>query len=373
MHNINPKILDDLASDDCLLEVIPSWTVEHAEENIWLHSEKGDSLIFSGDMGEYHILTETSSAGLIERRISRSTGKRYKISALVNLWALGVIRVRDEQAALYDSGKDERFRWQDEYFKAFSNSENSVSLMNRKLRNSSVCIIGAGAAGSLAALILTAAGVGRIRLIDGDIIALSNLPRQFLYPESSVGRLKVEVLREILMHHSSQVKVENIAEFINSQKQAVTAVRGTDFVLLTADQPRLKIREWVGKASLELHIPYLAMASNWIGPISVPFNSLCYLCQARNYRSRYPDPTSFVKKLIEEPLPDRSAFGPRPASVASFMASTILHFLSGNSTKKSLFESFKVSLGGDLERLTYTRYRNCPACGTLTSHSSAQS
>src|SRR5437867_5118184 len=62
----------------------------------------------------------------------------------------------------------------------------------RRLKNSSVLIVGIGALGSSVALSLAAAGVGRLGLVDFDIVEASNLPRQLLYDMNSVGRAKVE-------------------------------------------------------------------------------------------------------------------------------------------------------------------------------------
>ncbi|QJI29621.1 hypothetical protein HKK55_13120 [Pseudomonas sp. ADAK18] len=365
MLSLRNRILDDLTNEEYTLELIPSWTLEDIVDVIWLHSEKGESLNFSDTENEYQILKDAIPTGLIKKRVSERTGKPYKISALARLWELGVIRVYDRiDNEEIELTRDTRFIWQDAYFRAFSSSEHSVSQMNKRLQNSTVCIVGAGAAGSLTALMLTAAGVGKLRLVDGDTVASSNLPRQILYPENSIGRLKIEVLRNLLLSHHSHLEVETLNTFVDSQERANEITTGVDFLILTADQPRLKIREWIGKASLSLHVPYLAMGGNWIGPISVPYYSPCYLCQARTYRSRYSDPISFLEKVVKEPLPDRAAFGPRPALVASFVASTTLHYLSGTGTERSLFESFKVSLDGNTERLAYRRYRNCAACAT---------
>ncbi|MEH7977464.1 HesA/MoeB/ThiF family protein [Pseudomonas aeruginosa] len=361
MRTVRPSILDDLTSDECILEVVPSWTMECARDRLWLHGERGESLVFTPEQDEYLVLIEASSLGLIGGRFSTSTGKRYRASALINLWELGVIRVHDAVAP--EHSDDDRFIWQNEYFKAFSSSENPLSRINGRLKEATVSIVGAGATGSLVALMLTSAGIGKVRLIDGDRVMRSNLPRQFLYRESSIGKLKVEVLREILLEHCSQVQVEVLPNYVDSLEEAHRAAREASFLLLTADQPRLNIREWIGKASLALGTPYLAMASNWIGPLSIPFRSPCYLCQARTYRSRYADPVSLLQKVTSEPLPARAAFGPRPALVASFMAAAIIHYLSDTYSLDLLFESFKVSLDGQGERQVYVRYRNCPACG----------
>ena len=65
-----------------------------------------------------------------------------------------------------------------------------------RLLESSVLLIGAGGLGCPLALYLSAAGVGRIGLVDDDVVDASNLQRQILYSTSDVGRPKVEVARE---------------------------------------------------------------------------------------------------------------------------------------------------------------------------------
>src|SRR3990170_1113048 len=61
-----------------------------------------------------------------------------------------------------------------------------------KLKGSRVVIAGAGGLGSPVAIYLTAAGIGRIRVIDHDEVALSNLNRQILHSEEDIGKKKVD-------------------------------------------------------------------------------------------------------------------------------------------------------------------------------------
>ena len=68
----------------------------------------------------------------------------------------------------------------------------------RKLKASSVLCIGAGGLGSPAALYLAAAGVGRLGLVDFDVVDFSNLQRQVLHGTPDVGRPKLESARERL-------------------------------------------------------------------------------------------------------------------------------------------------------------------------------
>ncbi|BCV66543.1 hypothetical protein TUM17387_19020 [Shewanella carassii] len=66
------------------------------------------------------------------------------------------------------------------------------------LRAKTVAIVGLGGLGHHLARSLAAAGVGRLILIDPDIVELGNLPRQLLYNEQDIGRLKVDVAKEKL-------------------------------------------------------------------------------------------------------------------------------------------------------------------------------
>src|SRR5437879_11160085 len=65
----------------------------------------------------------------------------------------------------------------------------------RKLLSSSVLLLGAGGLGSPAAMYLTAAGVGKVGIVDFDTVDASNLQRQLLHGINDVGRPKVDSAR----------------------------------------------------------------------------------------------------------------------------------------------------------------------------------
>ena len=77
-----------------------------------------------------------------------------------------------------------------------------------KLKNSSVLCIGAGGLGSPSCLYLAAAGVGRIGIVDPDIVELSNLQRQIIHSQSSVGHSKLESATARLQEINPHVEVE---------------------------------------------------------------------------------------------------------------------------------------------------------------------
>ncbi|HCL30038.1 MAG TPA: molybdopterin-synthase adenylyltransferase MoeB [Candidatus Latescibacteria bacterium] len=77
----------------------------------------------------------------------------------------------------------------------------------QKLLQGKVLLIGAGGLGCPTALYLAAAGIGKIGLVDADVVDKSNLQRQVLFGESDVGRPKVEVARERLLDLNPGIEI----------------------------------------------------------------------------------------------------------------------------------------------------------------------
>lgn len=80
------------------------------------------------------------------------------------------------------------------------------------LANAHVLIIGAGGLGSPVALYLAAAGIGKITLVDDDVVELSNLQRQVAHQESSLGQSKVESAKNSLAALNKECQVEALLE-----------------------------------------------------------------------------------------------------------------------------------------------------------------
>ncbi|MFN3492744.1 MAG: HesA/MoeB/ThiF family protein, partial [Anaerolineales bacterium] len=87
----------------------------------------------------------------------------------------------------------------------------------RKLKNSSALIIGTGGLGSPVSLYLAAAGVGRIGLVDYDVVDSSNLQRQVIHGTSSIGRLKVESAKAKLLDLNPDIQIDSYNEPYTSE------------------------------------------------------------------------------------------------------------------------------------------------------------
>ena len=109
-----------------------------------------------------------------------------------------------------------------------------------RLTASSVAVVGVGGVGAVAAEMLARAGVGRLLLIDCDIVSDTNRNRQILALTSTVGRPKCEVLRERLMDINPAIKVEIASEYVH-EDTVDRLVAGVDAVLDAIDTLSPKI------------------------------------------------------------------------------------------------------------------------------------
>ncbi|GAB4546041.1 MAG: molybdopterin-synthase adenylyltransferase MoeB [Anaerolineales bacterium] len=99
-----------------------------------------------------------------------------------------------------------------------------------KLKNSSALIIGTGGLGSPVALYLAAAGVGRIGLVDFDVVDSSNLQRQVIHGSGAVGKLKVESARARLADLNPDIQVDVYNEPFTSQN-AIRIAKEYDIII----------------------------------------------------------------------------------------------------------------------------------------------
>ena len=99
-----------------------------------------------------------------------------------------------------------------------------------KLVNSSVLCIGAGGLGSPLALYLAAAGVGHLGVLDFDVVDFSNLQRQIIHSEETIGELKVESAKKRLLELNSDIKVTTYNVMINSEN-AMDIIKDYDIVV----------------------------------------------------------------------------------------------------------------------------------------------
>ena len=149
-----------------------------------------------------------------------------------------------------------------------------------KLLSSHALVIGAGGLGSAAAPYLAAAGIGHITLIDHDQVELTNLQRQIMHTEKSVGKSKVNSGKQFLQQLNAGIQIETI------EAKATAALLddllpSVDVVLDCTDN--FASRHLINASCVKHHTPLVSgSALRFDGQISVfdPRNtaSPCYAC-----------------------------------------------------------------------------------------------
>ena len=146
----------------------------------------------------------------------------------------------------------------------------------QRLKAARVGLIGLGGVGAPAALYLAAAGIGTLRLIDDDTVALSNLQRQIAFSVADVGRSKVEAGAEALTALNPHVRVEPFAGRL-TVATAARLVEGCDVVVDGTDD--FETRFAVNAACMAARIPLVSGAlGRWNGQVGVFTGRPCYRC-----------------------------------------------------------------------------------------------
>ena len=122
----------------------------------------------------------------------------------------------------------------------------------KKLINATVALVGMGGLGCPVSQSLIASGIGKLKIIDGDKVELSNLHRQPLYGVEDIGRLKVQVAKKKLMQLNESAIVEPIEEFLD-ENNGLNFVKDATIIIDATDN--IQTRQLIDQLSKKLEIP----------------------------------------------------------------------------------------------------------------------
>jgi len=111
----------------------------------------------------------------------------------------------------------------------------------QRLQKAKVAVFGMGGVGSFATEALARSGIGQLRLVDHDVVALTNLNRQLPALESTLGRLKVEVMAERIKEINPECHVEAVAAFLDDSNWQQLLSGGFDYVVDAIDTVASKL------------------------------------------------------------------------------------------------------------------------------------
>ena len=113
----------------------------------------------------------------------------------------------------------------------------------QKLYNANVLIVGVGGVGSFAAEFIVRAGVGKMTIVDGDVVDISNINRQLPALHSTIGKAKVEVVGDRLMDINPELELVRLKEFLSPERAFEIVSSEFDYVVDCIDSitPKLNL------------------------------------------------------------------------------------------------------------------------------------
>ena len=122
----------------------------------------------------------------------------------------------------------------------------------KKLQNASVTIVGVGGVGGEVAVLLARAGIGRLRLVDFDVVDETNINRQAVAYTNTVGKKKTDVLAEIIKKINPNCLVEAISKRLT--KENVGELLENSFVVDAIDsvQDKVELIDYATKNNLQI-------------------------------------------------------------------------------------------------------------------------
>src|SRR5215208_188590 len=221
------------------------------------------------------------------------------------------------------------------------------------IRNAHISVIGVGGIGNPVVTQLTAMGIGKLKIVDRDVIEISNLHRQHLYTDDDIGKVKVEAALERLRKLNPQVEIEAVPTSVTTYT-AENLVKGSDIVIDALDS--IEARYALNDACIKQNIPFIyAGALGMLGSVCtiLPNKTACLRC--------------IFPELEEDEMPTCSTEGVHPSIlylVSGIQVSEAVKLITGQqpTLANTLLYIDLTSLS--FEKVQMSRYEDCPSCGS---------
>jgi adenylyltransferase/sulfurtransferase len=217
-----------------------------------------------------------------------------------------------------------------------------------KLSKSTVAVVGIGALGSNSAELLARSGVGKLLLVDRDVVELSNLQRQRLFDESDVGKPKAAAAKEHLSKINSEIKIDFCIDDLNFDNIGI--ILGTKLNLILDCTDNLETRFLINDFSQKNSIPFVyssAVGSKGYVFSIIPCKTACLRC--------------FLKKPVQlDTCGTEGVLNTITSLISSTQASETIKILLNRQHEESLlfFDIWK----NELLKIKVTKRKNCPCC-----------
>jgi len=267
-----------------------------------------------------HLDSEPSEEELVER-----LSQKYSLQDI----DLCLRTLESEQIIMCDFGEipKDRFYRQRLFLDELTSSREETLKLQRKIENSKIAVFGVGGIGTWIVNGLHQIGVGEIRISDPDIIEETNLNRQLFFDYDSIGRYKVEIVKEKLR----DAKIVPFKERVDDSTDLEHIISGCNFMVNCTDSPSVeKTTRILNDYAEENKIAYCVaggynMHLGMIGPIIIPGVTRTF-DEFLEYQKR-TDPLKDLRKVRD--LQQTGNIGPIAGVIANIQVMEIFKYLTG--------------------------------------------
>ena len=215
-----------------------------------------------------------------------------------------------------------------------------------KLSNSRITMIGAGGLGSIALYYLVASGVGNIKIVDSDIVSLSNLQRQ-------IGEKKVLAAKKNLLKLNPHIKITTLDEQFTEENSS-SVLNASDLIIDGTDN--FKSKSTLCREAYKHNLPLIyGGLSQWEGQICLfdpKLPSACFDCI-------YPNAPT---QIMEESCSDLGVIGPVVGIIGSIMAGEAIKFLTSAGLSLANYILTYDCLHAEFQKFKIERRSHCSIC-----------
>lgn len=307
-----------------------------------------------------HSLEEIAREGRISER---------ELFSLVDQLKKENIVIEGTEGKRSEKKQDKRYARQLNFFSSFEDLKSSREDFQRRITSAHVVVVGCGGIGSWLIESLVRSGIGKLTIIDPDIVQLPNLSQQGFFGKSDIGKGKAEAIRKRVKNINASTKIEPVRALISSPRVLNPFVKDAHVVVNCSDYPDVSsTNAIVSRACFRYSIPHVLCGGydghlSFVGQTVIPGTTSCWYCYVEGgiYEKAI---RGFTHLPITECATKGGTLPAIAAITANIHALEVIRVLTGYAAP--LMANHKAELDFlslSLIKSRIPKYKNCSLCG----------
>jgi molybdopterin/thiamine biosynthesis adenylyltransferase len=332
-------------------------------ERIVLSDASGDLEALVGLLGD-GTLTAGELADVLhsQRHIARAD----VVDAVRELDQLGLLFDADAVVSLSERQLD-RYYSNLDFFAGFASLSSSAADHQRRLCDAHVVVLGAGGLGSVCLMALSGLGVGRLTVVDDDVVELRNFARQFIYRHEDIGESKAVRAAAWVHAYDPTIRIQAIDRTIAAPGDISRLLLGADLAILAANEPVESIGIWINELCVAAGVPWVAGGGGTGREVvywSVdPGRSPCLACRLREERENPAFGPESQRVAASISTSRNRGTGPACCLMGSLVSLEAMRYLTGFAAPAAagMYRQIDILTGAEQVH-PWEQWRECPVC-----------